>query len=86
VSIPVALFPATAPKDVRFHLFDRQGRRVRYRRITEDDAGAPIDDPGEADAGTAPSPGRDDEDGATPSTTGEPRSEPAPPTDEPETR
>ncbi|MGB7803996.1 MAG: Ku protein [Actinomycetota bacterium] len=36
VSIPVALYPATQPKDVRFHLFDRQGRRVRYRRVAED--------------------------------------------------
>lgn len=35
VSIPVALYPATSPKDVRFHLFDRQGRRVRYRRVSE---------------------------------------------------
>lgn len=34
VSIPVALYPATSPKDVRFHLFDRQGRRVRNRRVT----------------------------------------------------
>ncbi|HJR98953.1 MAG TPA: Ku protein [Actinomycetota bacterium] len=36
VSIPVALYPATQPKDVRFHLFDRQGRRVRYRRFAEE--------------------------------------------------
>jgi DNA end-binding protein Ku len=36
VSIPVALYPATQPKDLRFHLFDRQGRRVRYRRVAED--------------------------------------------------
>ena len=36
VSIPVALYPATEPKDVRFHLFDRQGRRVRYRRFAEE--------------------------------------------------
>jgi DNA end-binding protein Ku len=36
VSIPVALYPATQPKDVRFHLFDRQGRRVRYRRFADD--------------------------------------------------
>jgi DNA end-binding protein Ku len=36
VSIPVALYPATQPKDVRFHLFDRHGRRVRYRRFAED--------------------------------------------------
>ena len=36
VSIPVALYPATSPKDVRFHLFDREGRRVRYRRFAEE--------------------------------------------------
>jgi DNA end-binding protein Ku len=36
VSIPVALYPATQPKDVRFHLFDRHGRRVRYRRFSEE--------------------------------------------------
>lgn len=35
VTIPVALYPATSPKDVRFHLFDREGRRVRYRRFAE---------------------------------------------------
>ena len=35
VAIPVSLFPATEPKDVRFHLFDRQGRRVRYRRVVD---------------------------------------------------
>ena len=39
VSIPVALYPATSPKDVRFHLFDREGRRVRYRRFAEEPAG-----------------------------------------------
>jgi DNA end-binding protein Ku len=39
VSIPVRLYNATAQKDVRFHLFDRQsGQRVRYRRVTESDA------------------------------------------------
>jgi DNA end-binding protein Ku len=36
VSIPVALYPATESKDVRFHLFDREGRRVRYRRVVEE--------------------------------------------------
>jgi DNA end-binding protein Ku len=36
VSIPVALYPATESKDVRFHLFDREGRRVRYRRVVQD--------------------------------------------------
>jgi DNA end-binding protein Ku len=36
VSIPVKLFNATSPKDVRFHQFDREsGRRVRYRRVAE---------------------------------------------------
>ncbi|MGH2671628.1 MAG: Ku protein [Actinomycetota bacterium] len=37
VAIPVSLYPATEAKDVRFHLFDRQGRRVRYRRVVEAD-------------------------------------------------
>ena len=35
VTIPVALYPATEAKDVRFHLFDREGRRVRYKRVVE---------------------------------------------------
>ena len=35
VSIPVQLYPATEPKDVRFHLYDRRsGKRVRYERVT----------------------------------------------------
>lgn len=33
VAIPVRLYPATEPKDVRFHLVDAGGRRVRYRRF-----------------------------------------------------
>jgi DNA end-binding protein Ku len=34
VNIPVKLYPATEPKDVRFHLYDRQsGKRVRYERV-----------------------------------------------------
>jgi DNA end-binding protein Ku len=32
-TIPVRLYPATEPKDVRFHLMDAHGRRVRYRRF-----------------------------------------------------
>jgi DNA end-binding protein Ku len=67
VSIPVALFPATAPKDVRFHLFDRQGRRVRYRRVTDDDRG---------ETDTAPPPERVADDGEPPPSTDGPRSEP----------
>jgi DNA end-binding protein Ku len=50
VSIPVSLYPATDPKDVRFHLFDREGRRVRYRRVVE--AGGPaVAEPRDADVG-----------------------------------
>lgn len=37
VALPVRLFPATEPKDVRFHLYDRSGRRIRYRRVVEGD-------------------------------------------------
>ncbi len=37
VNIAVRLLPATSPKDVRFHLVDERGRRVRYRRFIEDD-------------------------------------------------
>ena len=35
VAVPVRLVPATEPKDVRFHLYDRSGRRVRYERVVE---------------------------------------------------
>ena len=48
VAIPVSLYPATEAKDVRFHLFDRQGRRVRYRRVVE--SGLPLGEPDEEDA------------------------------------
>jgi DNA end-binding protein Ku len=47
VTIPVSLYPATEAKDVRFHLFDRQGRRVRYRRVVE--SGPPLGEPEEND-------------------------------------
>jgi DNA end-binding protein Ku len=47
VAIPVSLYPATEAKDVRFHLFDRQGRRVRYRRVVE--SGPPLGEPEEGD-------------------------------------
>jgi DNA end-binding protein Ku len=52
VAIPVSLYPATEAKDVRFHLFDREGRRVRYRRVV--DAGSPLGEPDEDDAEPAP--------------------------------
>jgi DNA end-binding protein Ku len=36
VSIPVKLYPATEPKDVRFHLVDAEtGQRVRYKRVLD---------------------------------------------------
>jgi DNA end-binding protein Ku len=35
VNIPVRLYPATEPKDIRFHLMDARGRRVRYRRFVQ---------------------------------------------------
>jgi DNA end-binding protein Ku len=69
VAIPVSLYPATEAKDVRFHLFDRQGRRVRYRRVVDaGPSGAPqeIDDV-EAVAEAPerePAEGRDEPDGA----------------------
>ena len=37
VNIPVSLYAATEPKDVRFHLVDEAGRRVSYRRFVEVD-------------------------------------------------
>jgi len=38
VHIPVKLYPATEPKDVRFHLYERgTGKRVRYERVTRAD-------------------------------------------------
>jgi DNA end-binding protein Ku len=37
VTIPVRLYPATEPKDVRFHLMDARGRRVRYRRFVSEE-------------------------------------------------
>jgi len=41
VNIPVRLYPATQPKDVRFHLYDRRtGKRVRYERVTRAEAAA----------------------------------------------
>jgi DNA end-binding protein Ku len=35
VNVPVRLVNATEPKDVRFHLYDRTGRRVRYERVVD---------------------------------------------------
>ena len=43
VSLPVRLYPATQPKDVRFHLYDREGRRIRYQRVVEAEGGPSAD-------------------------------------------
>lgn len=43
VTLPVRLYPATQPKDVRFHLYDREDRRIRYQRVVESEGGPPAD-------------------------------------------
>src|SRR5439155_22886286 len=49
VSIPVRLWGATAPKDVRFHQFDRgTGRRIHYRRVAGERPFAPGEPRGDA--------------------------------------
>jgi DNA end-binding protein Ku len=49
VTVPVRLIPATEPKDVRFHLYDRSGRRVRYERVVEGSESAQPAEPAEAE-------------------------------------
>jgi len=65
VSIPVKLYPATVPKDVRFHLYDRRtGKRVRYERVTraeeaptfEPESSEPESSPDVREARSEPSP------------------------------
>lgn len=42
VSVPVKLFNATSPQDVRFHQFERDtSRRIRYRRVAEEQPAEP---------------------------------------------
>jgi DNA end-binding protein Ku len=55
VAVPVRLVPATEPKDVRFHLYDRAGRRVRYERVVET-AGEPDEVAQEVAAPDEPAP------------------------------
>ncbi|HEY8117008.1 MAG TPA: Ku protein [Actinomycetota bacterium] len=43
VTLPVRLYPATQPKDVRFHLYDPEGHRIRYQRVVETGAEPPSD-------------------------------------------
>lgn len=69
VTLPVRLYPATQPKDVRFHLYDREGRRIRYQRVVE--AGAePVSDrnelpPSDAAADEVTTPAREERSGTT---------------------
>ena len=69
VTLPVRLFPATQPKDVRFHLYDREGRRIRYQRVVE--AGVePASDgnelpPSDAAADEVTTPAREERSGTT---------------------
>jgi DNA end-binding protein Ku len=54
VNIPVRLYNATSPKDVRFHQFEAgTGRRIRYRRVA---AGAPPESTWEAAEASDPAP------------------------------
>jgi DNA end-binding protein Ku len=57
ITLPVRLYPATQPKDVRFHLYDREGRRIRYQRVVEAEPGRPP----EPDEPPAPEAARDDD-------------------------
>jgi DNA end-binding protein Ku len=72
VNVPVRLINATEPKDVKFHLYDRSGRRVRYERV--------VDAPEELDGSTEPAGG--DRDAEPPDAGGaseaRPEAEPAP--------
>jgi DNA end-binding protein Ku len=71
VSIPVKLYNATIPRDVRFNLFDREtGRRIRYRR----EAGPPAE---AAQPGSLRSPGEGERPGSPPSPPGGAPSRPA---------
>ena len=49
VTIPVRLYPATEPKDVRFHLMDATGRRVHYRRFVEAPVASELDESDQRD-------------------------------------
>jgi DNA end-binding protein Ku len=54
VNIPVKLYSATAPKNVRFHQYDAQtGRRIRYRRVA---AGPSAERPVSSDDNKPPEP------------------------------
>ena len=56
VTLPVRLYPATQSKDVRFHLYDRSGRRVRYRRFVEEGEQSAWEEAASSDASGQPAP------------------------------
>lgn len=66
ITLPVRLYPATQSKDVRFHLYDREGRRIRYQRVVEAGGSPPG---GDRDA---PPPETEDVDTARPAVSREP--------------
>jgi DNA end-binding protein Ku len=54
VTIPVKMYPATEPMDVRFHLYDRRsGKRVHYERVTREWE-PPVFEPEDADPDVPP--------------------------------
>jgi DNA end-binding protein Ku len=69
VTLPVRLYPATQPKDVRFHLYDREGRRIRYQRVVEAGAEAASDrnefPPSDAAADEVTTPASEERSGTT---------------------
>jgi DNA end-binding protein Ku len=66
VNIPVKLYPATAPRDVRFHQFQAgTGRRIRYQRVPDQDSTPHLEgseaermgrSPGDEESGAPPDP------------------------------
>ena len=82
VNIPVKLYPATEPKDVRFHLYDRRtGRRIHYERVTREEE-PPIFEPEPAGAPEPPLSTESHERAVPPSENEEPTQRSEPPASE----
>jgi DNA end-binding protein Ku len=80
VSIPVRLYPATSPRDPRFHLVDRKtGRRVRYRRVVEEPP--PVEEEDEREVGSDEEPASAEQSYPAIESTRPVSSEPEPPTE-----
>ena len=78
VNVPVRLINATEPKDVRFHLYDRSGRRVRYERVVDD-----VEEPGEPSEADVPDPDAEPRGPHEAAEARRPSTEEPPPTSEP---